>query len=79
MDIIVPGKRVTLSFSWTWKLYHTTYGARSVNDTVRLDLRNVDGRWLIREDLDKKIFIANFGFTAPGAAPNVIPPGHGTR
>ncbi len=79
-DIISPGRRITLSCTWRQKLTDSTLNAtRDINTTLRLDVRKENGKWLIREDLDKVIFKSNFGVSVTQTIFGGLPPGHGTR
>lgn len=62
VEIVTPGKYLKVSFSWTQTINFSNFiEAREFKATARLDLRKIDGEWKIREDLDRKIFVKDYG------------------
>ncbi|MEK8024336.1 MAG: hypothetical protein AAB229_11075 [Candidatus Hydrogenedentota bacterium] len=62
ITIVNPGKFLIVKFNWRQTINYTSLNSRRDYSTqVRLDLRRVGCKWLIREDLDRALFVKDFG------------------
>ena len=60
--IITPAKRLEVTFQWRRNInYSTLNTTRDYQATARLDIRKIDGVWLIHEDFGRTIFATDLG------------------
>ena len=62
IEIVTPDKFLIVTFQWARKSTTGSFDeTRDYSATVRLELRKTDGQWLIKKDLDGKLFVNDFG------------------
>jgi hypothetical protein len=61
-SIVSPGRELILSFNWQQRINYSRFSeTRELRETVRFNIRKINGEWRIHEDLDRKLFIRDLG------------------